>query len=36
MTVVNGCHKNQRSNGLEVPCLYKMKGTKDELLKSEK
>ena len=33
MAVVTGCHKTGRNNGLEVLCLYKMNGTKDELLK---
>ena len=27
--------ENRKSNGLEVPCSYKLKGTKDVLLKVE-
>ena len=33
--VVTGRRENRRSNGLEVPCSYKLKGTKDVLLKVE-
>ena len=33
---MTGCRQYQRNNGLEVPGLYKMKGTKDEVLKIEK
>ena len=34
-TVVTGRRENRKSNGLEVPCSYKLKGTKDVLLKVE-
>ena len=33
--VDTGRRENRKSNGLEVPCSYKLKGTKDVLLKVE-
>ena len=33
--VVTGRRENRKSNGLEVPCSYKLEGTKDVLLKVE-
>ena len=33
--VVTGRRENRKSNGLEVPCPYKLKGTKYILLKVE-